>query len=105
MIVTTSLSLSSLSRRLINLASSVVCDSLRDLILLMPESALDSLRFRTGAYWLPVSLDVRPHGKLLAKSANVSRRFRGGLVVRFEPPPLHSLKISVNCARELRLRL
>lgn len=46
------------------------------------------------------------HGRLLAKSANVSRRFNGALPFLFVVllPPLHSRKISVNCASELLLR-
>lgn len=87
-------------------ASSEVCESLLDLMLLIPESALDSLRFRSGGaccgiYW---SLLMRCHGKLLAKSASVSRRFRGGFWFRFDPVPLHSRRMSVNCASELRRR-
>lgn len=90
-------------------ANSDVCESLLDLMLLIPESALDSRRFRRGGaccgvevYW---SLLMRCQGKLLAKSANVSRRFKGGFWLRFVPVPLHSRRISVNWASELRRRL
>lgn len=90
------------------LANSDVCESRRDLILLMPESALDSRRFRSGGacmgcemYW---SLLMRCQGKLRARSAKVSRRLSGGFWFLFDPVPLHSLRMSVNCASELRLR-
>lgn len=61
--------------------TAVVCESLLDfeLELFIPESALDSLRFRIDAsmpgdfvVWSVV--DWRPQGRLLAKSARVSRR-------------------------------
>lgn len=102
-----SFSLVPLSLRFQIFASSDVCESLLDLMLLMPESALDSLRFRSGGaccgvYW---SLLMRCHGKLLAKSAKVSRRFKGGFWFRFDPVPLHSRRMSVNWASELLRRL
>lgn len=61
--------------------TAVVCESLLDfeLELLMPESALDSLRFLIDASMLGVFVvwsvvDCLPQGRLLAKSARVSRR-------------------------------
>lgn len=108
-----------LSRRAHNLVRSAVWESLRDLLLFSPTSALDSLRFFSigvGCTTLPtvvivvlivcvlVSLLVRPHGKLRAKSAKVSRRFSGAFGVRLEPPPLHSRRMSVSWAKELRRR-
>lgn len=84
----------------------------------MADSALDSRRLRNGGarlvndelltlllllYWLPFSFDVRPQGRLRARSARVSRRFSGGLELRFAPPP-HSRRISVSWASELRRR-
>lgn len=88
------------------LLKSDVCDSRLDRMLLMPESALDSLRLRccVACDWLCELLSVfLPHGRLLAKSASVSRRFSGAFW-RFEPPPLHSRRISVSWANELRRR-
>jgi hypothetical protein len=71
--------------------------------LMHPESALDSRLFLNGGtlpYW---SLLILCQGKFRAKSANVSRRFKGGFCCLFVPP-LHSRKMSVSCASELLRR-
>lgn len=99
--------------------SSAVCESLLALLLFSPTSALDSRRFFRlcgGGTTLPTvvmvvlivcvleSLLFLLHGKLRARSARVSLRFKGALAARFDPPPLHSRRMSVSWANELRLR-
>lgn len=87
----------------------VACESLLDfeLELLIPESALDSRLFRTEDTILELwsVVDCLPHGRLLARSAKVSLLYSGALFLAFaEPPPPHSLKMSVSWASELLRR-
>lgn len=105
-----------LSRRFQCFTNSAVFESRRERMLRIPESALDSRRLRGVIYVVlepgPVDasvVEVR-HGKLRARSARVSRRlscaFWRWLCVccLAAPPPLHSRKISVSWASELRRR-
>ena len=102
------------SRRCHSLATSdlksemaVWCESRLDFepMLLIPESALDSLLFRLVEMLGvgPASVvDWRPHGSDLAKSAKVSLLHSCFWRLFVDPP--HSRKMSVSWARELRRR-
>jgi hypothetical protein len=74
-------------------------------MLLMPESALDSLLFRPVVMLGvgPASVvDCRPHGSDRARSASVSLLHSCFCRVFVDPP--HSRRMSVSWARELRRR-
>ncbi|PSN40330.1 hypothetical protein C0J52_22676 [Blattella germanica] len=81
-------------------------ESRRDFECLNPESAEDSRRFLSAATVEESVVELRPQGRLLAMSANVSRRCK--CVSLFREPfvlPPHSRKMSVSCASELLRRL
>lgn len=74
---------------------------------LIPESALDSLLFRNMDMFVGVVgiceesvVCCLPHGNERARSAKVSRLHNGALFAFAFGPPPHSLKMSVNCAKD-----